>query len=275
MLDVGDSPPAGSAKKVFSSPSSPVEPTARRGSSYTPHPRSLSDAASRPADFGPRSSASRLDPTSNYQFSDIITNNSGNALPKRVTQGGKRSSMAQVMRGDDVSNMVLPGDRGRHYSVGGNPLRLKDKAKSKSPHNRGLRSNSPANLLPGRQMSPGARAMLGDPLDIDIHNAYRRLSDAALARSGGSLSELGRRKRSDDAAGTGRLAKDYLSPDGDLIVEDSSEDNASSSGDESERGRKTARSFGSAAQKGPDGSNSPETIRTARSLLAAAEEERM
>jgi hypothetical protein len=118
--------------------------------------------------------------------------------------------------------------------------------------------------------------MLGDPLDYDITNAYRRLSDAALARSRGSLSEFGRRKRSDDAAGSGRLTKDYLSPDGDLLVEDSSEDNASSSEDEGERGRKAARSFGKANQKGTSaGSNSPETTRTARSLLAAAEEERM
>ncbi|KAK0617069.1 putative universal stress protein [Immersiella caudata] len=275
MLDVGDSPPHSAAKKVFSSPSSPIESSSRHSSaSHGTHPRSMSDAASRPADFGPRSSASRLDPTSNYQFGDILTNNTGNAKPKRVTQGGKRSSMAEVMRGNDVSNLMLPGDRGRHYSTGGNSLRLNDK--SRSPHNRGLRSNSPGNLLHGRQMSPGARAILNDPLDIDYHNAYRRLSDAALARSGGSLSELGRRKRSDDAAGSGRLTKDYLSPDGDLLVEDSSEDNASSSEDEGERGRKTARSFGKANQKGASGgSNSPETTRTARSLLAAAEEERL
>ncbi|KAK1759702.1 hypothetical protein QBC47DRAFT_114438 [Echria macrotheca] len=271
MLDVGDSPPG--AKKVFSSPSSPIESTSRGGSG--PHPRSMSDAASRPVEFGPRSSASRLDPTSRYQFSDILTKNSGQILPKRVTQGGKRTatSMAEVMRGNDPSGLVLPGDRGRHYSVGGTSLRLKDK--SKSPNSRSLRSSSPANLLQqGRQMSPAGRAMLGDALDIDYNNAYRRLSDAALARSGGSLSELGRRKKSDDVAGTGRLTKDYLGPDGELLAEDSSEDNASSSEDEGERGRKAARSFGSATQK-ETGSGSPETTRTPRSLLAAAEEERL
>lgn len=268
MLDVGDSPPSSTTKKVFSSPSSPIESSSRGN---TTHPRSMSDAASRPADFGPRSSASRFDPTSNYQFSDIVTNNSGQALPKRVTQRGKRSSMAEVMRGNDVSSLVLPGDRGRHYPVGGATLRLKDK--SKSPHNRGMRSNSPGNLLQGRQLSPAGRQMLGDTLDIDINNAYRRLSDAALARSGGSLSELGRRKKPDDAAGNGRLTKDYLSPDGDLLVEDSSEDNASSSEDEGERGRKAARSFGNTNQQST-GSASPEITKTPRSLLAAAEEER-
>jgi len=278
MLDVGDSPPPSTAKKVFSSPSSPVESSSRHSTSRGPHPRSLSDAASRPADFGPRSSASRLDPTSNYQFADILTNNTGNAKPKRVTQGGKqgskRSSMAEVMRGNDVQNLILPGDRGRHFAAGGNPLRLNSKDKSKSPNNRGLRSNSPGNMLQGRQMSPGARAALGEPLDIDINNAYRRLSDAALARSGGSLSTFGRRKGSDKGAGDGRLNKDYLTPEGELI-EDSSEENASSSEDERERGRKPARTFGKANPKGTSGgSNSPETPRTARSLLAAAEEER-
>jgi hypothetical protein len=103
-------------------------------------------------------------------------------------------------------------------------------------------------------------------------NAYRRLSDAALARSGGSLSELGRRKRSDDMAGSGRLAKDYIGPDGELLVEDSSEDDRSSSEDEGERGRKGARSLDSG--KGKDGGSESATARTARSLLAAAEEER-
>jgi len=184
--------------------------------------------------------------------------------------------MAEVMRGSDISSLILPGDRGRHYSAGGSSLRLNAKDKSKSPNNRGLRSSSPANLLQGRQLSPGGRAILADPLDLDWHNAYRRLSDAALARSGGSLSELGQRKRSDTAAKTGRLAKDYLSPDGDLIVEDSSEDNVSSSEDEGERGRKTARTFGKGNQPGASGgSNSPEATRTPKSLLAAAEEERL
>ncbi|KAK1827691.1 hypothetical protein QBC39DRAFT_167763 [Podospora conica] len=271
MLDIGDSPPSNSAKKVLSSPSSPIETHARL-STPIGHPRSLSDASSRPADFGPRSSASRLDPTSNYQFGDILTNNTGNAKPKRVAQGGKRSSMAEVMRGNDVSNLVLPGDRGRHYSAPGSNLNMKNK--SKSPHNRlGLRSNSPHNNLLGRPLSPGGQKVQHDTLDIDINNAYRRLSDAALARSGGSLADLARRKRSDDAPGSGRLAKDYLCPDGDL-VEESSDENASSSEDEGERGRKTARSFG--GSKAPStGSASPETTRTPRSLMAAAEEERI
>lgn len=271
MLDV-DSPPGSTHRQVLSSPSSPADSSNR--SSYlsnSSHPRSMSDASSKPVDFGPRSSASRLDPTSEYQFSGIITNNSGTALPKRVTQGGKRnpaaSAMAEVMRGNDIGGLALPlpGDRGRH-SVSGPTARLKEK--SKSPSNRlGMRSNSPH--ISTRPLSPAGRALLGETQNIDMSNAYRRLSDAMLARSGGSLSALGRRKRSDDLAGSGRLAKDYLSPDGDILPEDSSDDNGSSSEDEGERGRKTAR----------DGLGSPAEIssdpkRTARSMLAAAEEER-
>ncbi|KAK3316373.1 hypothetical protein B0H66DRAFT_293117 [Apodospora peruviana] len=285
MLDV-DSPPPSSPKQVLSSPSSPIETNSRAYAANKGHPRSMSDAASRPvdfgprsSDFGPRSSASRLDPTSDYQFSGIITNNSGGVLPKRVTQGGKRSAqqsaMAEVMRGNDLSGIPLPGDRGRHYNIPGTTIRLKDK--SKSPHNRlGLRSKSPQLPLNARQMSPAGRAMLGAQ-DVDYNNAYRRLSDAALLMSGGSLSELGRRKRSDELANSGRLTKDYLSPHGDLLEEDSSDDNAgSSSEDEGERGRKTARIYEDHGKGlGSPASITPETKRTARSMLAAAEEERL
>lgn len=267
MLDV-DAPPG--AKQVLSTPSSPTESSHRRHGASTTHPRSLSDAAVRPSDFGPRKT-SRPDPTTDYQFAGIITNNVGQARPKRVTQGGKRShTMAEVMRGHDVPGLVLPGDRGRHLSATGS-MRLGNK--SKSPHNRlAVRSHSPHGPLLGRALSPAGRAVLNDPEIIDYNNAYRRLSDAALARSGGSLSELGLRKKSDNAAGDGRLAKDYLSPDGDILAEDSSEDNGSSSSDEGERGRKAARSFESA--KPPSTSTSPEAKRQVRSLLAAAEEER-
>ncbi|KAK0628855.1 hypothetical protein B0T17DRAFT_168604 [Bombardia bombarda] len=288
MLDVESPPLSAGPKMVTSHPSTPTDPSFRgHGAASLPHPRSMSDSASKPADFGPRAAGSRLDPTSDYQFSGIITNNSGHALPKRVTQGGKRStagssSMAEVMRGNDVSGLVLPGDTGRHYSIPGTTIRLKDK--SKSPHNRlGLRSNSPHNnLLAGtRPLSPAGQHVLADPQIIDYNNAYRRLSDAALARSGGTLAELGRRKQSGDMASNGRLVKDYMNPDGELL-EDSSEDNGDgSSEDEGERGRKTARTFDGAipgVEKKPYtsmGSLSPETKRAARSLLAAAEEERV
>ncbi|KAK4176817.1 hypothetical protein QBC36DRAFT_213150 [Triangularia setosa] len=272
MLDV-DSPP--STKQVLSTPSSPIEHTGSRNllaPSQPGHPRSMSDAAMRPADFGPRANP-RHDPTLDYQFGGIITNHAGAAMPKRVTMGGKRPSvMAEVMRGNDVSGLVLPGDRGRHSIAGPSYSSRKAGNKSRSPNNRlGLRSHSPHNALLGRPLSPAGRSMLGDNQTVDYNNAYRRLSDAALARSGGSLGELGRRKKSDDASSNGRLAKDYLGPDGEF-VEESSDDSGGNSSEEDERGRKSARSF----DKKPQGSSeSPEAKRQVRSLLAAAEEERI
>jgi hypothetical protein len=119
--------------------------------------------------------------------------------------------------------------------------------------------------------------MLNDNHSVDFQNAYRRLSNANLAFSGGSLSELSRRKISDDGTGYGRLEKDYMSPDGDLLPDDSSDDNGeSSSDDDDERGRKAARSFekGCETAHANTGSQSPQTTRKSLSLLAAAEEER-
>lgn len=266
-------------KQVLSNPASPTEPNFR--SRQASHPRSMSDAASKPVDFGPRASFNRLgDPIADYQFSGIITSHAGPALTKRVTQGGKRaptsSMMAEVMRGNDVNALSLPGERGRHHSIAGPSTRLSNK--SKSPHNKpGLRAKSPQNkLLTGRHLSPAGRAVLTEGQGVDFQNAYRRLSDANLAFSGGSLSELSRRKISDDPA-YGRLEKDYLSPDGDLLLDDSSDDHGdSSSEDEDSRGRKAARTFDSHGEKNSSaGSKSPETTRKSLSLLAAAEEERM
>lgn len=273
MLDI---PAAISSRTPLSSPNSPIEPKSHNGQ----HPRSMSDAGLKPVDFGPRASA-RSNPMSSYQFGDIITNpnHTGTALPKRVTQGGKRqsSSMAEVMRGNDVNSLVLPGDRGRHTTLPGPSIpapRPSNKSKSKSPHGRtGMRSKSPHELLAERQLSPAGRALLDEALDYKMHTAYRHLSDAALVRSGGSLADVTLRKKSDDAPGSGRLVKDYLSPDGDPLMEDSSEDNGSSSEDESDRGRKAARSSAEKVEK--SASEPAQGNRQVKSLLAAAEEERM
>ncbi|KAK3342494.1 hypothetical protein B0H65DRAFT_427725 [Neurospora tetraspora] len=250
MLDI---PAATSSRTPLSNPSSPVEPKYNKNNGQ--HPRSMSDAGMKPADFGPRASA-RSNPMNSYQFGDIVTNpnHTGQALPKRVTQGGKKknqsSSMAEVMRGNDVSNLALPGERGRHTSLPGpsvSAARPSNKSKSKSPHGRaGMRSKSPHELLAERTLSPAGKALLDEALDYKMNTAYRHLSDAALVRSGGNLAEVTLRKKSDDTPGSGRLVKDYLSPDGDPLVEDSSEENGSSSEDEQ-----------------------------VKSLLAAAEEERI
>ncbi|KAG8169918.1 hypothetical protein KVR01_000663 [Diaporthe batatas] len=279
MLDM-DSPPASasSGKQVFSTPSSPVlasNQLARAANSS--HPRHMSDVSSKPVGFGPRSSDGIRDLTSEYQFSDIITSNTGHAaLPKRVSQGNKKtpqppSAMSHLVRGGDVSRIPLPGDtRGRH-SIAGPGMRIG--SKSRSPHSRlGMRSSSPAtNLLSGRHLSPAGRAFVEETYGVDMSNAYRRLSDANLLRSGGTLAEIGRKKKSEDNPDGGRLAKDYLTPDGDDLYDDSSDDQDDANTEEGERGRKAARSFESLG--GPDKAGA--TDRAALSLLAAAEEERI
>lgn len=265
-------------KQVLSTPSSPVLSHSKLAyASNSSHPRHMSDASARPVGFGPRSEAIR-DLTSEYQFSDIITANTGQAMPKRVSMGNKKSappssSMAHLVRGNDPSRIPLPGDIGRNTNAAP-ALRLG--SKSRSPHNRlAMRSSSPAPhlLSGGRHLSPAARAVVQETYGVDMNNAYRRLSDANLLRSGGALAEIGRRKKSDDQAGGGRLTKDYLSPDGDELLEDSSDDGYSSQ-EEGERGRKAARNFEGLTPDSDKGGPKTNAARKALSLLAAAEEER-
>ncbi|KAJ6442072.1 universal stress protein [Purpureocillium lavendulum] len=124
---------------------------------------------------------------------------------------------------------------------------------------------------------PSNKAMLADGQTVDLSNAYRRLSDANLAFSSGSLASLPMRKRSDDA-GEGRLVKDYLGPDGEHL-ESSDEEEEPYSSDDEDRGRKTApRSLNPRARgdSGDSKSRSPAGPgkRKSLSLLAAAEAER-
>lgn len=280
MLDTSPPASASSGKQVFSTPSSPVlasNQLARAANSS--HPRHMSDVASRPVGFGPRSDGNR-DLTSEYQFSDIITSNTGHAaMPKRVSQGNKKtaqppSAMSHIVRGSDVSRIPLPGDtRGRH-SIAGPGIRIG--SKSRSPHSRlGIRSSSPAaNLLSGRHLSPAGRAFVEETYGVDMSNAYRRLSDANLLRSGGSLAEIGRKKKFDDNPDGGRLAKDYLTPDGDDLYDDSSDDQDDSNAEDGERGRKTARSFDGLSPDPDKAGAKADKDKKALSLLAAAEEER-
>ncbi|KAM0439887.1 hypothetical protein ACHAPT_000985 [Fusarium lateritium] len=247
MLDL-DTPPSGPSKLPGTSttPSSPVSRPASLAPSTIGHTRSFSDAASNPVEFGPRAGGGRNDPVAGYQFSDIVTRNTGQQLPKRNTQG---TSLADALRGTD---------REQRRSLGG-PIG----GKSKSPHNRlGSRSRSPGTVL-----APGT-AMLDDGQIFNLNNAYRRLTDANLASSGGSLSTLPLRHQDDIQSG--RLVKDYLGPDGEHL--ESSEDEDVFSSDDEDRGRKKApRSLNPDAKgetaEGSDG-------RKSRSLLAAADEER-
>jgi hypothetical protein len=107
---------------------------------------------------------------------------------------------------------------------------------------------------------------------INLDQAYRRLSDAALLKSGGRLAELPTKKtvnvqRGEELAPDGgvRLTKDY---DEDEALDSSDQDDSDGSSDDErgkeERGRARAR-------KGSEVPNSPRQV---KSLLAAAEEER-
>ncbi|UNI22620.1 hypothetical protein JDV02_008490 [Purpureocillium takamizusanense] len=273
MLDLSrPSPPASTHRSV--SPISPgtVEPRfASSQSMGSIHPRSMSDAGMKPGNLGGRSS-SRNDRTSEYQFSGILSHNTGGpGQTKRNSSSGKRlshgNSLGEALRGADLSSLQL-NDRGRHSSIGS---RL---GQSKSPHGRWeTRSRSPATFS---SKLPSNKTVLDDGQTLDLSNAYRRLSDANLAFSSGSLASLPMRKRSDDV-GEGRLVKDYLGPDGEHL--DSSDEDEPYSSDDEDRGRKTApRSLNPRARGDSRDSKSRSPSgpaeRKSLSLLAAAEQER-
>ena len=114
---------------------------------------------------------------------------------------------------------------------------------------------------------------------IDMTNAYRRLSDAALLKSGGSLSQLPARKDYNKDTGEQiapdggvRLAKDYQHPTEDEDAIETSDENSSNDDILSEnlRGRgRTRKGSNEAVEDDEDAEK-----RKPKSLLAAAEQER-
>jgi hypothetical protein len=112
---------------------------------------------------------------------------------------------------------------------------------------------------------------------VDKDSAYRRLSDANLARAGGSFSSLAnkvRRRTDSDDKRDQRLQKDYTFNGAEDAVESSDE---VSTDEEGPRGRRNDGRIDKS-----DGHPESKTIgmgrargqRTAQSLMAAAEEER-
>lgn len=278
MLDVGPSTGRSSSQNSQGRRSQPTSPTMAHASLYKGpsasssrlHPRSSSDAGFKPVDFGPRRSlgSGLNDRTSEYQFSGFLPQSSSAfSLGKRPSQTKRQSgggtSLADALRGQDFSGLQLPGDRGRKTS--GSKLG-NNNHQSKSPHNRwSSRSRSPATFA--SLLGPN-KAMLDDGQVVDIKSAYRRLSDANLAFSSGSLSQLPLRKKSDET-GDGRLVKDYLGPDGEHL-ESSDEDEPSSSDDEDRGRNKAPRSLNPDAQRDRASNGAG---RSTLSLLAAADEE--
>ena len=97
---------------------------------------------------------------------------------------------------------------------------------------------------------------------VDMNSAYRRLSDANLLYGGSSLSSLARKKP--EGEGLGRIEKDNMSPYGDILPSDESDETGNSSDEEADRGRKLT-------TRAEEKTGPPQ--RRVHSLLAAAEEE--
>lgn len=282
----------GSVRSTKTAPTSP-EISKSLGSGLH---RARSDASeSRPRAFNEREGG--VDLNADYQFSMLPTIQN-QALPKRVTQGGKKqskSSMAAIIQGQELGSLAREKDRGRHNSTAGV----------------GGSSRSPSSGLFNRSQSPGGSLM---PVPgkfitetgkiIDMNTAYRKLSDAALLNSGGGLANLPTNttatnvhlSKGESLSPTGeiRLQKDYYRNEGgkEDAVESSEEDpQTGSSGDEvwgqrGIRGRKRGRlrkGMRDGESDAEDSENETEGAiglgkapgpRKVKSLLAAAEEER-
>ncbi|CAL3966430.1 unnamed protein product [Diplocarpon coronariae] len=238
-----------------------------------PH-RSVLDATSKPAFFGPRASPTSRDPESAYQFSGYMPSRAGGPIsPKRVTLAGKRTSaMAEVVRGGTIGFFGDPKDRQRRLSNASTGTR---NSKSKSPVGRSILRSASVSTDTSKFKTKDGRV-------IDMTTAYRRLSDANLVRSGGGLSSLGERQRNRTNSlnipysnGAG-LEKDYSTVDGEGAIMDSSEDDDSVSDDAHHRGRRRDKT----GQEQPEpgawtvGRSREREPPQPQSRMAAAEEER-
>lgn len=211
-----------------------------------------------------------------YQF-EMLPSIDNQAAPKRVSQGGKQrwGRMGGFFGGGEPSSRDLGG---RHNSTAGVLGRNQQHSPSRRSTSPGLNRNN-LNLMPNPNQYVTDTGKV-----IDLKSAYRRLSDAAVLRSGGTLSStLPIRKGSDPAKGEMvspdggvRLTRDYFEgeedDDDDAVTSSDSETGAESSGGEGLRGR---RSRGRTRQKQTAPAKKvPVDPRQPRSLLAAAEEER-
>lgn len=211
-------------------------------------------------------------PEEKYQFG-MMPSIDSQAMPKRVTQGGKKKSgaMSGIFGSLDSGPRNSPEDRRGSLLMKGaksiSPAPGIHTSRSQSPGHR-LNSNSSSLMTgPGKYVSNNGQV-------IDLNSAYRRLSDAALMKSSGSLSTLPTRKgvnlaKGEELAPDGgvRLTKDIRE---DATGETTEEEESLGSSDDDEwhpdhrgRGRTRKQSLGAT-----------DDLRTPKSLLAAAEEER-
>ncbi|KAK2865359.1 hypothetical protein FQN49_003656 [Arthroderma sp. PD_2] len=315
MLDIAPDPSrrAGAIKSSSSSVRSMLDP-------ISPSPlRATHSAASSPTSSGRASSihepeglrrasetsynglpsVGRKSGVEAYQFG-MLPSIPNQALPKRVTQGGKKSvnnhnnnnnnakhtsSMAAVMSGSDFG--ALPGfPRGRQIGrhAPGLPGSSTSPMRSRSPGSHSIGNHNP---LASNSKSNVSTFVTDSGRVINLDHAYRKLSNAALQRSSGSLAHLPHieKKELEDMAelsdSDARLAKDYYfdTPDGGFSEDHTSDEDEDISSDEDMwrmgvgRGRGRTRKKSDA--KGTENNlDDPEAERKVRSLLAAAEEER-
>lgn len=211
-------------------------------------------------------------PEEKYKFS-MMPSIDSQAMPKRVTQGGKKKpgAMAGIFGSLDSGPRNSPEERRGSFLMKGT------KSKSPAPGIHTSRSQSPGHRLnsnssslmtgPGKYVSDSGQV-------IDLNSAYRRLSDAALLKSSGSLSSLPTRKGVNLAKG------EELAPDGGVrltkdIHEDangeSSEEEESLGSSDDDEWHPDHRGRGRTRKKSSEATGDE---RTPKSLLAAAEEER-
>lgn len=301
MLDIGDDPGPRSNSIAGPIVTSPLRSAPLTSSMLSPtgSPRlgnvslgsvSSSDQPKRTRSDGsgilqprPRAGSDQDVPFNREQFLPSSSGTSGLAIPRRMGQGSKKiGSMATVIQGQELDPLFPLGmrrDQGRHNSTAGI---LGGHNKSKSPSSRlSKRSNSPATS----KLNTNSFNLLGDPGKyhsesgkvIDLNSAWRKLSDAHLLKTGSSLSAT---SASDHVARARLNSGEVLSPTGELRMTkdyddgavESSDDGAKSSDEEAwgSRGRKRDR------PRGNRDSGSPNPApKTAQSLLAAAEEERL
>ncbi|KAI9780592.1 MAG: hypothetical protein M1816_002812 [Peltula sp. TS41687] len=324
MLDVDDEPPVATVtdappakaptqgqtiRSLLNISASPPPPPTTRSANTSPtdatydnrHRHRASDASFHPPAAGPRllrdrdkpAPISLPSPHADYSFS-MTSSNQGMSLPKRVTQGGKKSSMipSSMSRVMQDPGSLLGNERGRLAREGrgaaghsGSRSPSTRFGRSQSPHTSMLNTNT-MNLMP----TPGK--FISDAGEmVDMSHAYRRLSDAYLARSGGSLSTLPVRRGSDASkldderdispGTTDRLHEDdhYSDDEDEQALESSDEGSGGDSGGEWNgngtgrfRGRKS--SVGDSEGETPAGLGRAKGPRKTLSLLAAAEEER-
>ncbi|KAF3480547.1 universal stress protein family domain protein [Arthroderma uncinatum] len=314
MLDIAPDPSrrAGAVKSSSSSIRSmldPISPSPLRAThSATSSPTSSGRASSIHEPEGLRRASElyngfgRKSGVEAYQF-DMLPSIPSQALPKRVTQGGKKNvnnnsssstsnnnpakhpnSMAAVMSGSEFG--PLPGfPRGRQIGrhAPGLPGSSTSPMRSRSPGSHSLNNHNP---LAANSKSNVSTFVTDSGRVINLDHAYRKLSNAALSRSGGSLAHLPHieKKELDDLAELSdtdaRLAKDYFfdTPDGGCSEDHSSDEDDDISSDEDlwrmGLGRGRERMKKSDARGTEHDLNDPDAERKVRSLLAAAEEER-